>query len=80
MKDTPSMKNDGKDLTKDTKLDTKTKIIEEKTAETATEQEAQTVNIEVMTTTGPKNDQPQEHSNIKENITKLNIKDLRKEN
>ena len=36
MKDTQSTKKDGKDLTKDTKLDTKNMIIEEKTAETVT--------------------------------------------
>ena len=45
MKDTQSMKKDGKDLTKDTKLDTKNMIIEEMKAETATEQEARNMTI-----------------------------------
>ena len=74
------MKKGGKDLTKDTKLDTKTMIIEKRTAKTVTEQEAQNMIIDKKKTTGPKNAQPREHPDITKNITKKNIKDQRKEN
>ena len=80
MKDTQIMKKDGKDLSKDTKLDTKTMIIEERKAETVKEQEVQSMTIDEKKTTGPKNDQSREHPHITENITKKNIKDQRKEN
>ena len=80
MKDTQSMKKDGKDLTKDTKPDTKTMIIEEMKAETATKQDVRKMTIDEKKNTGPKNDQPREHPDITENITKKNIKDQRKEN
>ena len=49
-------------------------------AETATEQEARNMTIDEKKNTGPKNDQPREHPDITENITKKNIKDQRKEN
>ena len=83
MKDTQIMKKDGKDLSKDTKLDTKTMIIEERKAETVTtvtEQEVQNMTIDEKKTTGPKNDRSREHPHITENITKKNIKDQWKEN
>ena len=79
-KDTQNMRKDGKNLTKDTKLDTKNMTIEEMKAETATEQEAQNMTIDEKKITGPKNDQPREHQDITENITKKSIKDQRKEN
>ena len=55
-------------------------IIEKRTAEKVTEQEAQNMIIDEKKTTGPKNDQPREHPDITEIITKKNIKDQRKEN
>ena len=58
MKDTQSMKKYGKDLTKDTKPDTKTMIIEEMKAETATKQDVRNMTIDEKKNTGPKNDQP----------------------
>ena len=52
----------------------KIKNIGEKTAETATEQETQTMITEGEKTIGPKNDQPQEPPEMTENIKKTNIK------